>query len=118
MLFATKKISRTCDLRIRTLADGGARFAQLYINREYRFSVHHGDMVDKTAKATPDVSQLWDKNDVAAYCRVTTRTIERWLADGCGPPALRLSPHAVRFRREDVETWADGRGHSERAHRA
>ena len=48
------------------------------------------------------------KQEIAAYLRVTTRTVDRWRKDGLpGHKAYANSP--VKFRRSEVDSWLKGR---------
>jgi predicted DNA-binding transcriptional regulator AlpA len=43
---------------------------------------------------------------------VSTRTIDRWIAEGSGPPFIRLPRGRLRWRWGDVQTWlAERREH-------
>lgn len=53
---------------------------------------HHGDFLTE--------------RDVAALLAISTKTLQRWRWLGGGPPYRKLG-HAVRYRRADVEAWAD-----------
>jgi hypothetical protein len=37
------------------------------------------------------------------------RSLEAWRRRGFGPPFIRVSPRAVRYRRRDVERWLNER---------
>jgi predicted DNA-binding transcriptional regulator AlpA len=64
-------------------------------------------------------NELLSQRQVAVRLGVSARTIEGWRARGVGPPFLRLSARAVRYRSSDLEHWldqrrvADGPGHEE-----
>lgn len=53
--------------------------------------------------------ELLSQRQVAARLGVSARTIEGWRARGVGPPFLRLSARAVRYRSSDIEQWLDQR---------
>ena len=44
--------------------------------------------------------------EVAALLKVTRGTVKRWRREGVGPPSLRFG-RAVRYRRRDVDAWAE-----------
>ena len=54
-------------------------------------------------------SELLSQRQVAVRLGVSARTIEGWRARGVGPPFLRLSARAVRYRAVDLEQWLDQR---------
>jgi predicted DNA-binding transcriptional regulator AlpA len=43
--------------------------------------------------------------ELAARLNVSVRTLEGWRYHGTGPPAVRLSPKAVRYPEAEVERW-------------
>jgi excisionase family DNA binding protein len=47
---------------------------------------------------------LLTEQELADYCRVSLRTVQRWRAEGTGPPVL-WAGDRPRYRREDVDTW-------------
>jgi len=53
--------------------------------------------------------ELLSQQQVAVRLGVSARTIEGWRARGVGPPFLRLSARAVRYRVSDLEQWLDQR---------
>jgi excisionase family DNA binding protein len=62
-------------------------------------------MPAKTAAkpAEPPISPPnWTVADVAEYCGITIRTVQKLIADG-RLPAVRIGPRIVRIRRSDVE---------------
>ena len=54
-------------------------------------------------------NELLSQRQVALRLGVSARTIEGWRARGVGPPFLRLSARAVRYRSSDLEQWLDQR---------
>jgi predicted DNA-binding transcriptional regulator AlpA len=44
-------------------------------------------------------------NEVARWLRCSTRTVQRLLETGTGPPVIRLSERRLIFRRTDVRAW-------------
>lgn len=48
----------------------------------------------------------WTIQDVAAYCRVSKRTIERMRNNGELPPATRFG-RLVRFDADAIKAWVD-----------
>jgi excisionase family DNA binding protein len=47
---------------------------------------------------------LLTEQELADYCRVSLRTVQRWRAEGTGPPVL-WAGDRPRYRREDVDAW-------------
>jgi excisionase family DNA binding protein len=47
---------------------------------------------------------LMTEAEVAEYCRVSLRTVQRWRAEGTGPPVL-WAGGRPRYRRGDVDAW-------------
>jgi predicted DNA-binding transcriptional regulator AlpA len=50
-------------------------------------------------------NELLSQREVAVRLGVSARTVEGWRARGVGPPYLRLSARAVRYRSSDLEQW-------------
>ncbi len=48
---------------------------------------------------------MLSKVELAQALSVSTRTIDRWLADGTGPPYVRLPRGRLRWRWGDVQAW-------------
>jgi excisionase family DNA binding protein len=45
------------------------------------------------------------KTELAEALNVSTRTIDRWVREGTGPPYVRLPRGRLRWRWGDVEAW-------------
>jgi hypothetical protein len=63
----------------------------------------------------PPVQQLSDRehltlDETAEWLRCSTRTLQRLLEDGSGPPAFRLSQRRLIFRIADLRAWLSQRG--------
>jgi excisionase family DNA binding protein len=43
--------------------------------------------------------------EAAKYLNVSRRTLSRWLAEGIGPPSIKLPSGARRYRRADLDRW-------------
>jgi predicted DNA-binding transcriptional regulator AlpA len=43
--------------------------------------------------------------ELAAALHVSTRTVDRWIAEGTGPPYVRLPRGTLRWRWGDVQAW-------------
>ena len=53
-------------------------------------------------------TEILTTKEAAAYCRLSTPTLERFRLTGNGPPFLKLGK-AVRYRRSDLDTWLASR---------
>ena len=49
--------------------------------------------------------RLFSTGAAAQQLGLSPRTLEKWRLTGEGPPYLKLSPHAVRYRMSDIEAW-------------
>jgi excisionase family DNA binding protein len=47
---------------------------------------------------------LLTEQELAEYCRVSLRTVQRWRNEGTGPPAL-WAGDRPRYRRDEVDAW-------------
>ena len=64
-----------------------------------------------SSHARTEFPELLTVGEVAAVCRVDTRTVERWAAEG-RLRRVRLAPKTIRYRADDVAallTPTDGR---------
>jgi excisionase family DNA binding protein len=43
--------------------------------------------------------------ETADYLNVSRRTLSRWLAEGIGPPSIKLPSGARRYRKADLDRW-------------
>jgi predicted DNA-binding transcriptional regulator AlpA len=43
--------------------------------------------------------------ELAAALNISTRTVDRWIAEGTGPPYVRLPRGMLRWRWGDVQDW-------------
>jgi predicted DNA-binding transcriptional regulator AlpA len=68
-----------------------------------------GASAHDTNHHAPATNALLSQRQVASRLGVSARTIEGWRARGVGPPFLRLSARAVRYRSSDLEQWLDQR---------
>lgn len=57
---------------------------------------------------------LLTEQELADYCRVSLRTVQRWRNEGTGPPVL-WAGDRPRYRLEDVDAWLRRRA-EEREH--
>jgi predicted DNA-binding transcriptional regulator AlpA len=51
------------------------------------------------------VEEILASADVAQLMKVPVGTVRYWRHIGEGPPAFKLGPKAVRYRRSQVEAW-------------
>jgi hypothetical protein len=48
-------------------------------------------------------SPLGNKRDVAAMLKISVRSVDNYIADGC--PVIKLSPRCCRFDLSEVKSW-------------
>jgi predicted DNA-binding transcriptional regulator AlpA len=67
--------------------------------------------VDKALKNQfpTDPKAHMDRPLTAKYIGVTPRCLENWAVTGEGPAFVRLSARCVRYRKKDIDAWADSR---------
>ena len=49
--------------------------------------------------------RLLTTEEAADYLNVSRRTLARWLAEGIGPPSIKLPSGARRYRKADLDRW-------------
>lgn len=49
---------------------------------------------------------LLSERDAASQLGLTPRTLQSWRIKGGGPPFVRVSSRCIRYRPEDLATWA------------
>ncbi len=49
------------------------------------------------------------EQEVAPILRVSIRTLQKWRVNGKGPPFIRVSARAIRYRRSDLDGWIERR---------
>lgn len=49
------------------------------------------------------------EQEVAPILRVSIRTLQKWRVNGKGPPFIRVSARAIRYRRNDLDGWIERR---------
>jgi excisionase family DNA binding protein len=49
--------------------------------------------------------RLLSEKEVARYLNVSLRTLQRWRAEGTGPPHLMMAGRYPRYRKADVDAW-------------
>lgn len=91
------EISRTCRTR--------GRVAVSHIDTRPRSGTSRQEGND----GRRTTNELLSQREVAVRLGVSARTVEGWRARGVGPPYLRLSARAVRYRSSDLEQWLDRR---------
>ena len=55
--------------------------------------------------AARDPKSLFNQRQTAALIGVSERTLECWRCRGSGPPFVKISRRAVRYRRKDIDQW-------------
>lgn len=53
------------------------------------------------------ITELLNTKEVAKLLCVSPRTVESWRQQEVGPPFVRISATAVRYRAEDLAAWLD-----------
>lgn len=56
-----------------------------------------------------DIDRLLRENPTASFLGVSTRALQSWRCRGCGPPFVRISSRAVRYRLRDLIEWSKSR---------
>jgi excisionase family DNA binding protein len=51
--------------------------------------------------------ELLTVEEAARYLRVTRRTLDRWRANGIGPPSIKLPSGGRRYRRQDLDAYLE-----------
>lgn len=59
--------------------------------------------------ATRDPEALLNQRQAADLMGVSERTLECWRSRGGGPPFVKISRRAVRYRRQDIDQWVGER---------
>jgi|SRR5580693_4961142 hypothetical protein len=67
-----------------------------------------GQRTNHDRTATTD-SEHMTFNETAAWLRCSTRTLQRLLETGVGPPVIRISERRLIFRKADARDWLAGR---------
>jgi predicted DNA-binding transcriptional regulator AlpA len=49
--------------------------------------------------------ELLDDRELAAWLKVSRETCQQWRTRGEGPPYVKIAARAVRYQRNQVETW-------------
>ena len=57
----------------------------------------------------PDPDALLNQGQAASLIGVSERTLECWRCRGGGPPFVKISRRAVRYRRQDIDQWVGER---------
>ncbi|TDJ70671.1 MAG: DNA-binding protein [Proteobacteria bacterium] len=61
------------------------------------------------ASETTGPDTLIDEITAAGTLKVSTRALQKWRSSGGGPPFVRLSSRAIRYRRSDLAEWIESR---------
>jgi predicted DNA-binding transcriptional regulator AlpA len=54
----------------------------------------------------PDPTEMMNEHEVAAFLKMSVASVRRWRLFHTGPKFVKIGS-AVRYRREDVESWVD-----------
>ena len=57
---------------------------------------------------TRHMADLMTEAELADYCRVSLRTVQRWRQNGTGPPVL-WAGDKPRYRKSEVDAWLERR---------
>lgn len=58
----------------------------------------------------PDYLDRWiTENETAKFTGYTIRCLQNWRVRGEGPPFIKVSGRAIRYRRRDLIGWAEHR---------
>lgn len=60
-------------------------------------------------RMTAEASSLFNEIELAKRLNVSVATVRRWRYEGGGPRFLKLG-NLVRYRREDLDQWLEGKG--------
>lgn len=55
------------------------------------------------------LEQLLNEDAAASYLSLAVQTLRNWRVAGGGPPFIRISPRAIRYRRRDLIAWINER---------
>jgi predicted DNA-binding transcriptional regulator AlpA len=64
---------------------------------------------------TRETRKYFDEAAMAQRLGVSKRTLQRWRAQGCGPPYVRLGPRRVAYDEAASDAWAASRSFTSRA---
>ncbi len=64
---------------------------------------------------TREARKYLGEADMARRLGFSQRTLQRWRAQGCGPPYVRLGPRRVAYDEAASDTWAASRSYTSRA---
>lgn len=56
-----------------------------------------------------DEDDMLTRVELAQALHVSLRTVDRWTAEGSGPPYIRLPGRTLRWRWGDVRSWFEAR---------
>ena len=62
-----------------------------------------------STSATPT---LLCEKEVAKLLGQSIKTLQKWRVQGEGPPFIRMSPRAIRYRRGDIDAWINRNVHN------
>lgn len=69
----------------------------------------------KGQPVTREVRKYLDEATLAHRLGVSKRTLQRWRAEGGGPPYIRLGPRRVAYDESASDAWATARSFTSRA---
>ena len=103
-LIAFKEIERL-NMRIVELENQTRQAAKVPLPKPAAKEVHPAPM----KPSLPDAPELLNEHQVAKFLQLSVASVRRWRLFRTGPKYLKIGA-AVRYRREDVETWLSSCG--------
>ena len=61
------------------------------------------------AQAPAELDQLLTEPEAAAFLNFSPRALQAWRVRGGGPPYVKISTRAVRYRKSDLDRWIEER---------
>lgn len=55
------------------------------------------------------LDRLINETDAADFLGYSIRALQNWRVRGGGPPYVRISSRSIRYRRRELNAWAEGR---------
>ncbi len=57
----------------------------------------------------PNKSHYLSEQEAANYLSLSPSTLRNWRVAGGGPPFVKISKRCIRYRRSDLDQWAEAR---------
>ncbi len=104
-LIAFKEIERL-NLRIAELEHENRQQAAQEIARPVEKQLPAVTPATITRQPPPEPPEMMNDHEVAAFLKMSVASVRRWRLFRTGPKFVKIGS-AVRYRRQDVETWVD-----------